>query len=307
MIVRKSTLIHIFVVMLSYFASAFAIPGGNGRVIGRALANNGRSAPVLVYPPDGLLAVYKPKGWSSADAVNKVKRAISFGLSSEAKAKSITTSTAVKAGKFKIGHGGTLDPLAEGVLVMGVGRATKAMGEYLAGRKEYVAVAKTGTGTDTLDSTGMETESKEFRHVNRDLILSKLPMFTGDILQIPPMYSALYKDGKRLYEYARAGIEVERTARSVTAYHIELLEDARLQFPEYFSLRIQSSGGFYVRSLLVDLAHAMDTTAHMIALTRTQQGAFRVEDCLHIGEKIPYESICENIAHSSAKVNMQLL
>eukprot|EP01031_Cornospumella_fuschlensis_P039871 gene39871-48547_t len=292
--------------MVSGLFSIWAFKRNLRTTLSRGLAVTIRSNPTLLYPPDGLLSVYKPKDWSSADAVNKVKRAIGLGLEAEAAKATLSTDSKAKPGKFKIGHGGTLDPMAEGVLVMGVGKATKVMGEYLAGRKEYVAVAKTGYGTDTLDSTGKETEWKEFQHVSRDMILSKLPQFSGEIQQIPPMFSALHKDGKRLYEYARAGVEVERAPRAVTVYEIELLDDSRFRPPEYFSVRIQSSGGFYVRSLLVDLAHSMDTTAHMIALTRTQQGVFRIEDCLHIDGNLSYDHICQNIAHCSTKVDIQL-
>jgi len=174
-------------------------------------------------------------------------------------------------------------------LVLGIGDGTKSMANFLSGSKGYFAVGKLGTATDTLDSTGNVTQIRSCDHiVSMDMISSTLPQFTGQILQTPPMYSALKKDGQRLYDLARAGVEVERAQRPVTVYNLTLGnpskyklegEDDLSKLP-YICLEVECSGGFYVRTLIDDLGVALGTAAHMTHLVRTKQGPFYIENCL---------------------------
>jgi tRNA pseudouridine(55) synthase len=147
-------------------------------------AKNGEEVTV----PSGLLAVFKPRDWTSSDVVSKVKGILSKGMQRRCGNTRF---------KIKVGHGGTLDPLAEGVLVLGIGEGTKLMGDYLAGSKGYQAVALLGAETDTLDNTGAITETVDSSSITEnDLFLAMTP-FRGDIMQVPPMYSALKRDGKK--------------------------------------------------------------------------------------------------------------
>jgi len=169
--------------------------GRVGRVRGLSSVSHARTNVLL---PSGLVAIHKPCGWSSNDAVQKIRNILCEGAGN----------AAGRRVKIKVGHGGTLDPMAEGVLVMGVGQGTKLMADYLSGVKGYRAVAQLGSEMDTLDSTGKHTKSVDSTHMTREMLENKLSDFTGDIMQVPPMYSALQKDGKRLYELAREGKEV---------------------------------------------------------------------------------------------------
>jgi tRNA pseudouridine55 synthase len=222
------------------------------------------------FVPSGLVCVYKPKEWSSSDVVMKIRNVMQIGTQNLRIGK--------EKCKIKVGHGGTLDPMAEGVLVIGVGEGTKLMGDYLAGPKGYRAIAMLGTEYDTLDCTGEVIGVKDCSHITLDTLKSVLPQYRGDILQTPPMYSALKRDGKKLYELAREGIEVEREARPVSVYKLEIANPISLP---YFGLDIECSGGFYVRSLISDIGKSCDSYAHMTALIRTKQGQFELSDCLN--------------------------
>ena len=240
--------------------------------------------------PSGLCAVYKPKGWTSNDVVSKVKCEIATAARNR---------TGMRI-TFKIGHGGTLDPLAEGVLVLGIGTGTKLLKDYLSGVKGYRAKAVLGTNTDTLDSTGAITGTIDSSHITRDHILSVLDQFRGNIKQTPPMYSALKRDGKKLYELARAGIEVEREAREVVVHRLDLLDEDAL--PE-FGLMIECGGGFYVRSVIADIATSMGSMAHMTELVRTKQGLFTLEDCIY-EQNWKLDSLCSHILLCNEKANI---
>ena len=256
----------------------------------------------------GICAVYKPKGITSSGVVGKVKYILQSGLQ-----KSVGSKV-----KIKVGHGGTLDPMAEGVLVLGIGTGTKLLNQYLSGTKGYISVGVLGTSTDTLDSTGRIIDTAAWEHINNyDIINSKLDNFHGNITQVPPMYSALKRDGKKLYELAREGIEVERAARNVTVYKLSLIKninsvnqddlisnkissDGNYKLP-YFSLEIESSGGFYVRSLIDDLAKSLGTVAHMTDLIRTKQSSFVISDCLY-EKDWEYDKLVGHITESSKKL-----
>lgn len=247
----------------------------------------------------GLLAVHKPQSRSSADIVSKIRYIITTGLSEK-------TKLPRKKCKVKVGHGGTLDPMAEGVLILGIGEGTKLLQDYLSGSKNYNAIGQLGIETDTLDNTGNITEVVDWSHINRQMLNDSLEQFRGDIMQTPPMYSALRKDGKRLYELAREGKIIELEPRPVSVYSLELLEKNEngidIHLP-HFGLAISCSGGFYVRSVISDIAKSVQTRAHMTALLRTKQGPFDLNDCLH-EEDWSYDKINEAIIRCSKKVGI---
>ena len=251
--------------------------------------------PDQIMVPSGLLPVYKPQDWSSQDVVGKVKNILRSGVRDRTNGQKV---------KIKVGHGGTLDPLAEGVLVLGIGEGTKLMGSYLTGAKSYHATALLGSETDSLDSMGTTTETMSYEHVTLDQLESVMrSQFTGNITQIPPMFSALKKNGKRLYELARKGEVVEREPRAVTISAIQLLRSAS-NLPE-FQFNSTVSGGTYIRSLIADIARECDTRAHMIALLRTRQGPFILDDCLH-QKDWNYDTICKRLIECSTKIDINV-
>ena len=199
----------------------------------------------------GLVNIYKEKGFTSHDVVNVVRRLT----------------------KSKAGHTGTLDPNATGVLPVCLGRATKIADYVMAADKEYVAEVVFGAATDTLDSTGQIVD-ENFKLVKLSEIEAVLPNFIGEILQIPPKYSAIKVSGKKLYEYARAGDEVEIKPREVFIHNIEILE---ANLPRAVTIRVSCSKGTYIRSLCADLGEKLETLAHMGELLRTRNGNFCVE------------------------------
>ncbi len=184
--------------------------------------------------PSGIMAVYKPVGWTSQDVVSRIKSILSHGVMSDPNNYSLLKNSKgeLKRPKVKIGHGGTLDPAASGVLVIGVGSGTKEMKKYLEGSKRYLAQGRAGWETDTQDKTGSatlyatpnksETSPTSISTIKRAKILQILDQFRGNITQIPPMYSALKVDGKRLYDLARQGIEIPREPRGLTIFDIQL-------------------------------------------------------------------------------------
>ncbi len=219
---------------------------------------NAPRARVTRRPVHGVLLLDKPLGWSSNDALQKVK----WLLRAE-----------------KAGHTGTLDPLATGVLPLCFGAATKFSQLHLDADKEYEATALLGTKTSTGDAEGDVIAVRPV-HVTADDVARVLPQFTGPILQTPPMHSALKKDGKALYEYARAGIEVERAARSVTIHALK----AELQSVDAeqiaINLVVKCSKGTYIRTLGEDIGEALDCGAHLTRLRRTATGDFTEAHCV---------------------------
>ncbi len=213
---------------------------------------------------NGILVVNKEKGLTSFQTVNKVRKAL---------------------GANKAGHTGTLDPLATGVLPVLLGTYTKLADTLVDGEKEYIATAKFGLTTDTLDITGSITEEVDRetlfeRTVSTQTLTGVLNTFVGDIKQVPPMYSALKKDGKRLYELARMGVEIEREPRDITIYKIELL---KFNFPE-FTFKVRCSKGTYIRSLIRDIGLKLDLPAVMTDLVRTMTGGFTLNDAVDMAD-----------------------
>lgn len=205
----------------------------------------------------GFVNIYKPVGMTSHDVVAKVRKF-----------------TGVK----QVGHTGTLDPFAEGVLPVCIGKATRLI-EFLADDKEYLATVQFGVATDTYDKDGSVIYSSD-KKVTEDDVKEVLKSFEGEISQMPPIYSAIKVNGKKLYEYARSGKEVEIQPRRVVIENIELKSfDKELQQAE---ILIKCSKGTYIRSIANDLGENLGCGAHLIRLIRTQAGKFRVENSVKL-------------------------
>lgn len=205
--------------------------------------------------PNGIIIIDKPQGWTSMDVCAKLR-----GLLKEK----------------RIGHGGTLDPMATGVLPVFVGTATKAVEFAENSGKEYIAGLRLGVATNTQDSSGEVLETRPVT-AGRDELETVLPRFTGAIQQIPPMYSAIKRNGKKLYELARAGKEIHRDPRPVTIHGLEVLEQTGES--EYL-LRIRCSKGTYVRTLCHDIGEALGCGGCMSSLRRTMAAGFTLEDAV---------------------------
>lgn len=214
-----------------------------------------------------IIGIDKPLGWTSFDAVKRVRGSIQRRLH-------------VK--KFKVGHAGTLDPLATGVLIVCTGRATRKIDELQSGEKEYIATVELGATTPSFD---LETEidaTYPTEHINEKLVRETLQSFVGDIMQVPPVFSAVKVEGKRAYKYARHGKELELKAKPIQIHEIEFisLEGNLLKF------RVVCGKGTYIRALARDLGQALHSGAHLKELRRTRVGNIKVEDCLKIDEAV---------------------
>lgn len=210
------------------------------------------------YLDGQIILIDKPLKWSSFQAVNKLKYVLKrkFNLPK----------------KFKIGHAGTLDPLATGLLIICTGKFTKRITEIQAQEKEYTGTFKVGATTPSYD---LETEINQifpFEHIDEALIQKTLPLFLGEIDQKPPVFSAIKKDGIRMYEHARTGIELEMESRKTTIYEFEI---TRIALPE-IDFRVVCSKGTYIRSLAHDFGASLNSGAHLIGLRRTKIGEFDV-------------------------------
>ena len=212
----------------------------------------------------GVLLIDKPQGMTSQQVVSKVKYLLKSDVHDSKKA----------------GHTGTLDPMATGLLPICLGEATKFSHYQLDAVKSYQAIIKLGEQTDTGDAEGQIIATIPVPHVTQAMLQSVTEQFLGEIMQVPPMYSALKKDGKKLYELAREGIEVERTARPLTIYELSLtpLSDQQLQ------LTVTCSKGTYVRVLAEDIAKALGTVGHLTALRRIQTGDFEIANAITLAD-----------------------
>ena len=217
---------------------------------------------------NGILIVDKPAGWTSQDVVAKLR-----GVFHEK----------------RIGHGGTLDPMATGVLPVFVGRATRAVEFFEHADKTYLAALRPGIVTDTQDSTGNVLKQCEAQ-VTETQLAAVLPQFLGPQEQLPPMYSAVKIGGKKLYELARAGKEVERRSRDITIFSLDLCG----REGEDFLLRVHCSKGTYVRTLCHDIGAALGCGACMSALRRVQAGAYEITQAVPL-EEIVYEAAPERL------------
>ncbi|WP_295915513.1 tRNA pseudouridine(55) synthase TruB [uncultured Alistipes sp.] len=207
---------------------------------------------------EGYIAVLdKPLRWTSTDVVRKVKFALR------------------KLGyrKIKVGHAGTLDPLATGILLVCIGRATKMVDALQAEEKEYVADVMLGATTPSYDLEHPVDQTYPTEHITREKVLEALASLTGERLQSPPVYSAKKIDGTRAYELARAGEQVEMRKALVNIYEMELLE---CDLP-HLRIRVRCSKGTYIRSLAHEIGQALESGAHLTALRRTRSGGFTLD------------------------------
>lgn len=216
------------------------------------------------YLEGQILLIDKPLKWSSFQAVNKLKYAL------------INKSGLPK--KFKIGHAGTLDPLATGLLLVCTGKFTKRISELQGQAKEYTGTITVGATTPSYD---LETEIDQnfpIEHINDALIHATIPQFLGEIDQKPPIFSAIKKEGVRLYEHARAGQEVEIESRKTTIHEFEI---TRIALPE-INFRVVCSKGTYIRSLAFDFGKALESGAHLTSLRRTKIGNYDVQNAFDV-------------------------
>ena len=209
---------------------------------------------------NGFLCVLKPPGMTSSDAVVRVRRKLGRGA--------------------KVGHAGTLDPEASGVLPLMIGRAARLFDYLVEKEKTYVAQLKPGYATDTQDAHGTVVAG-EGERVTRAQLNAVLPQFVGDIAQIPPMYSALKRDGQKLCDLARQGIDVKVEPRPTQVYAIDVLHE---NADGSFMLQIRCGRGTYIRTLCSDIGEALGTKAHMGVLLRTQTGMFTLDEAHTIEE-----------------------
>lgn len=235
---------------------------------------------------NGILPLYKPRGMTSHDCVAKIRKMF--------KTK-------------KVGHTGTLDPEVTGVLPICIGRATKVaqyMSDY---SKTYECEVTLGFSTTTEDFTGDIVEEKRVEApFKREVIEKVLKSFIGEIEQVPPMYSAVKVNGKKLYEYARAGQQVERPRRKIVVHNLTILGEPNYSEDKFsFSFRVNCSKGTYVRTLAVDIGQALGYPAHMSKLTRTASGPFVKEDCVTF-EQLQQFILNENISDSLLKIEQAL-
>lgn len=214
---------------------------------------------------DGYIAVLdKPLRWTSTDVVRKVKFAL----------------RRLGYRKIKVGHAGTLDPLATGILLVCIGRATKLVDSLQAEEKEYVADVMLGATTPSYDLEHEIDQTYPWEHITREAVDEALASLTGERLQTPPVYSAKKIDGTRAYELARAGEEVAVRQAMITIYEMEILEYAlpRLR------IRIRCSKGTYIRSLAHEIGQALHSGAHLASLRRTRSGGFTLEKSYELDE-----------------------
>lgn len=207
----------------------------------------------------------KPYRWTSFDLVYKVRGKLKHRMG---------------GGRLKVGHAGTLDPLATGVLIVCTGKATKRIEELQAHTKEYVASLKLGATTPSFDRETEEDATYPTGHITQELVEQVLQQFHGTIMQVPPIFSAVKIDGKRAYEFARKGREVELKAKPLTIDEIELMEcdldDMQIK------IRVVCSKGTYIRALARDIGQALHSGAYLTDLCRTRVGDYRLADCLDI-------------------------
>lgn len=206
----------------------------------------------------------KPYGWTSFDVVNRVRGAICRQL---------------KQKKLKVGHAGTLDPLATGVVIVCTGKATKHIEELQYGVKEYVATLKLGATTPSFDREHPEDATYPTNHITKELLEETMKCFLGEIWQVPPVYSAVKVDGKRAFDYARKGKEVELKAKLLVIDEIELVSFDREQMQAV--IRVVCSKGTYIRALARDIGVKLNSGAYLTDLRRTRVGNITVEQCMN--------------------------
>lgn len=219
------------------------------------------------YISGEILVIDKPYRWTSFDAVKRLRGAVQRRLNAK---------------RFKVGHAGTLDPLATGVLLVCTGRATKRIAELQDGMKEYVAEITFGATTPSYDLEKEIDATYPWEHITPELIAETLPKFQGHVMQVPPVFSAVKVDGKRAYNYARKGKEVEIKAKPLEIKELEVLN---WEAPK-LTLRVLCSKGTYIRALARDLGEAMNSGAHLTALRRTRVGDYTIDDAMSLDQAL---------------------
>lgn len=210
-----------------------------------------------------IIPVYKPYTWTSFQIVNKVRYHLSkkYGIK-----------------RFKVGHAGTLDPLATGVLLLCTGKATKRIEELQKHTKEYEAEITLGATTPSYDMEHPVDATFPYEHITREMVEDTLKQFIGDIAQRPPLFSACKVDGKRAYDLARKGSDMQLEPKLIRIDNIELLE---FDLPK-IRIRVTCGKGTYIRSLARDIGEALESGAYLSELTRTRVGEFKLTDCIKI-------------------------
>lgn len=222
--------------------------------------------------PLGFLNIYKPRGMTSHDVVARIRKVLHIK---------------------QVGHTGTLDPFATGVLPIAIGKATKLI-EYLNGDKEYIATVQFGKTTDTYDLEGEVTETFN-KKVTESEVVEALKSFEGEISQMPPIYSAIKVNGKKLYDYARSGKKVEIKPRHVTISKIELIDfDCENQVAK---IVVACSAGTYIRSIAYDLGMQLGCGGYLTALERTKAGKFKVQDAVELDKLSEKETVIQNLIY----------
>ncbi|UMB53369.1 tRNA pseudouridine(55) synthase TruB [Lutibacter sp. A64] len=219
------------------------------------------------YKNGQILLIDKPLNWTSFQVVNKLRWEIKQRF---------------KIKKIKVGHAGTLDPLATGLLILCTGKFTKKIEEFQGQIKEYTGEITLGASTPSFDLETAINETFSIEHITEDLIYNATQQFIGEINQVPPIFSALKKDGKRLYELARAGETTEIKSRKITISEFEI---TAINLPKV-EFRVVCSKGTYIRSLANDFGEALNSGAHLSKLRRTKIGDFHVDNGINIEEFI---------------------
>lgn len=223
-----------------------------------------------------LILVNKPLKWTSFDVVNRIRIVIKQSLGIK---------------KIKVGHAGTLDPLADGLLILCTGRYTKKIEEYQAQEKEYTGTFRLGATTPSYDLEHEVDEEYPFSHITSERIMEVVKEMTGEINQVPPVFSAIKINGRRAYKFARKNKELELEARPITISEFEI---TGIEMPDVH-FRVVCSKGTYIRALARDFGEALDSGAHLIALRRTRIGRFKLTDASNL------EDLIEEISKSSTE------
>ena len=232
---------------------------------------------MIDYIEGHTLLINKPLRWTSFDVVKKIRN---------------TLRTALQLKKIKVGHAGTLDPLADGLLIVCTGKFTKRINEFQAQEKEYTAEFTLGATTPSFDLETEVNETFDYNHITEDMLKTTAESLTGNILQTPPIYSAIKQDGKRLYEHARKGEDVKIKEKMV---HVSKFEIIKVEMPKAH-VRIVCSKGTYIRSLAQTFGKNLNSGAHLSQLTRTRIGKFELSQAIDIQEFIDSFSLTNNPA-----------
>jgi tRNA pseudouridine55 synthase len=215
------------------------------------------------------LLVHKPKDWTSFDVVNKIRSSLKYHL---------------KLSKIKVGHAGTLDPMATGLLIVCTGKFTKKLSGYQGMEKEYTGIITLGATTPSYDAETEPDANFPYDHVTAEMIEQTRQRFLGDLEQLPPMFSAIKVDGQPLYKKARQGEVIEVTPRRVSIYEFEI---TNINLP-HLEFRVKCSKGTYIRSLAFDFGKALQSGAYLSKLTRTSIGKYRLEDAWNLDDLIEH-------------------